>query len=236
VLFYVALKRMESRQWNFSKESFRQYAMDKLSLMHKLNLPAKDEIHLLIGSITSRSFCGTAQALRSRSVDEFLEEMHGITAVMADAERKAGPGQKTEKMRDKSCKTCVEKDTQRISVEPKKLPVSCAKRRATTSPKADKKQTRMQPSTVGAVTAVTDAEPEIIGFVSQTKNSNVLTMDGSPICINMLNREKCSLLAIIDTGSPVSFITPNMIQDHFGKSCENLRPSINGPTSNGLTQ
>jgi len=55
----------------------------------------------------------------------------------------------------------------------------------------------MQPSTVGAVTAVAEADPEIIGFVSQT-NSNILTIDGSPIHVNMFNQEKCSLLAMID--------------------------------------
>jgi len=35
ILFHVALQKVEARRWNFSKESFREYAEDKLALMHR---------------------------------------------------------------------------------------------------------------------------------------------------------------------------------------------------------
>lgn len=37
----------EGQEWNLHKETFDQYAIDKLALMHKLELPVKDTIHLL---------------------------------------------------------------------------------------------------------------------------------------------------------------------------------------------
>jgi len=70
VLFHVALQRIEARKWNFSKESFQEYAMDKLALMYQLDLPMSDTIHLLIGGIACRSLRGTASTLKVDSVCE----------------------------------------------------------------------------------------------------------------------------------------------------------------------
>lgn len=39
ILFHVAIQRIETRKWNYTKETFLEYSMDKLVLMHSLNLP-----------------------------------------------------------------------------------------------------------------------------------------------------------------------------------------------------
>ncbi|XP_024880065.1 uncharacterized protein LOC112459926, partial [Temnothorax curvispinosus] len=88
ILFHVAMQKVEARRWNFPKEQFQDYTMDKLVLMKNLNLPEEDAIHLLINGIGSRSLREAAAVLHCATVDEFLEEMHRITSVSAEPTRK----------------------------------------------------------------------------------------------------------------------------------------------------
>ncbi|XP_024881129.1 uncharacterized protein LOC112460599, partial [Temnothorax curvispinosus] len=88
ILFHVAMQKVEARRWNFPKEQFQDYAMDKLELMKNLNLPEEDAIHLLINGIGSRSLRETAAAFHCATVEEFLEEMQRITSVSAEPTRK----------------------------------------------------------------------------------------------------------------------------------------------------
>jgi len=39
VSFTTPIQKIEARRWSPSKESFDQYAIDKLALTHRLNLP-----------------------------------------------------------------------------------------------------------------------------------------------------------------------------------------------------
>lgn len=48
ISFYVAMQNIETRKWAYSKESFDQYAIDKLTLIHRLKLPTADMINLLV--------------------------------------------------------------------------------------------------------------------------------------------------------------------------------------------
>lgn len=38
LLFHVALQKIKAQKWNFAKETFHEYALQKLMLMHSLNL------------------------------------------------------------------------------------------------------------------------------------------------------------------------------------------------------
>lgn len=76
------------------KESFHEYAMDKLVLMKNLNLPERDSIHLLINDIGSRSTRELAAALKVYTVDDFLEEMYRITTASGEALKKSPPCEK----------------------------------------------------------------------------------------------------------------------------------------------
>lgn len=82
------MQRIEARKWNPSKESFDQYAIDKLVLIHRLDIPTADTINLIIGGITQHSLRATALALTTQSVDQFLEVMRRITFGISDQEKK----------------------------------------------------------------------------------------------------------------------------------------------------
>lgn len=89
VMFHVILQKVEARKWNFIKETFHNYAMDKLILMKNLKLPERDAIHLLINGIGSRSLRELAAVLKVSTIDEFLEEMHRITSASNEISKKS---------------------------------------------------------------------------------------------------------------------------------------------------
>lgn len=88
ISFTAAMQRIESRKWNASKESFDQYAIDKLTLIHRLDLPSTDTINLIIGGIQHSSLRATALTLTIQSVDQFLEAMRRITYGVGEFEKK----------------------------------------------------------------------------------------------------------------------------------------------------
>jgi len=47
------MQKVEARRWIFTKESFSDYAMDKLALLASLRLQDEDSIQLLINGISS---------------------------------------------------------------------------------------------------------------------------------------------------------------------------------------
>jgi hypothetical protein len=83
----AAMQKIEARRWNSAKESFNQYASEKLTLIHCLNLPEDDVINLLIGGITQTSLRATALALSTSSVEQFLDAMRRITFIVEECER-----------------------------------------------------------------------------------------------------------------------------------------------------
>ncbi|KMQ88259.1 hypothetical protein RF55_12282, partial [Lasius niger] len=89
ILFHVALQKVEARKWSFLKESFHDYAMDKLILMKNLGLADQDSIHLLINGIGSRSLRKLAASLRVDTIDDFLEKMHSITSASGESQKRS---------------------------------------------------------------------------------------------------------------------------------------------------
>lgn len=111
VPFYVAMRKIETRKWIHSKELFHEYALDKLALMHALELPTKDAIQLLISGIMSSSLRGTAASLKVDSIDQFLEEMHHVAVAASDPDRgdQDKKNVKLTKGKEMTCKTCGRK-------------------------------------------------------------------------------------------------------------------------------
>jgi len=70
------MQKVESRKCIFSKESFSDYAMDKLALMAPLKISEKNSIQLLINGISSLAIKVTVASLRINSIDEFLRDIH----------------------------------------------------------------------------------------------------------------------------------------------------------------
>jgi len=83
--------------------------MDKIALLHRLELPETNVIHFLIRGIASRLLRATASALKVDSIDLFLDEMHRITLATADSEKKPVNDYIQEKSKDLAYKGCGKK-------------------------------------------------------------------------------------------------------------------------------
>jgi len=103
------MQKAESRKWSASKETFDKYAIDKLALLHQLNLPESDTIHLLISGINQSSLRATALSVANESLDSFLEKMRCITEGLSDGEKKLFPIQSANKSTELMCRNCGKK-------------------------------------------------------------------------------------------------------------------------------
>ncbi|KMQ84611.1 hypothetical protein RF55_17460, partial [Lasius niger] len=86
--FFRAMQKIEARKWLPTKETFDDYAIEKLTLMHRLDLPESDRIQLLVSGIQQLSLRATALSLTAVSVDSFLERMRTITQGTAEVEKR----------------------------------------------------------------------------------------------------------------------------------------------------
>lgn len=95
---------------SLSKESFDQYAIDKIALMHQLNLPEKDMINLLVGGIIHNSVRITTLSVRADTIEAFLDQMRQITEGLSNLEKKPQfTSAKQQKQKDDSCRNCGRK-------------------------------------------------------------------------------------------------------------------------------
>lgn len=96
--------------WNLHKETFNQYAIDKLVLMHRLELPVKNTIHLLVGGIRlilQNTLRITALSVKADNVESFLDQMRTIAEGFAELERRAPTNfGKPAKPREDLCRNC----------------------------------------------------------------------------------------------------------------------------------
>lgn len=73
------MQKIEARKWRQNKETFDQYAIEKMTLMHQLNLSESDHVQLLIGGITQGSMRITTLSIAATTVDAFLKKMRYIS-------------------------------------------------------------------------------------------------------------------------------------------------------------
>jgi hypothetical protein len=130
ILFTVAMQKIEASRLNSSKESFDKYAIDKLALIHRLNLPKANVINLLIGGISQTVLCTTALTLSMSSVDQFLEDMRKITHGIGDLDKKMASTSKN-KFKDVTCRGCGKRGHIQRDCKGADQFVSTASRRAT---------------------------------------------------------------------------------------------------------
>ncbi|XP_026826214.1 uncharacterized protein LOC113562106 [Ooceraea biroi] len=109
--FYRAMQRIEARKWLVNKESFDKYAIEKLAMIRRLNLPPNDTIHLLIGGISSSSLRATALSIPANTVEDFMSQMRHITEGYQEAERKSigAVSQGNKPNKDNICRNCNKK-------------------------------------------------------------------------------------------------------------------------------
>lgn len=87
--FYAAMQKIEARKWNHVSETFDQYTIDKLTLIHQVDLPESDTINLLIGGIIKSSLRATALSMTVTSVNVFLDKMRQLMLGVSDLEKKS---------------------------------------------------------------------------------------------------------------------------------------------------
>lgn len=218
VSFTAAMQKIEARRWAPGKESFDQYSIDKLALIHRLNLSMPDAINLIINGIPQLSLRATALTLPTNSLDKFLEAMRRITAGMGDLEKKSpqyqNKGGRVKDTNHRTGDTKGQKDTSQGTCNYCKKKghwkAECLllkrkeKTAPTSSPTAAKAETSSSHPTAAAV-AETVPRSEAVKF----------NLSSPLIVVTDFNDNPCHLSALMDTGSPVSFVSLKILNKFF---------------------
>jgi len=248
VPFYRAMQRVEARTWCPNKESFDDYAIEKLALIHQLELPVKDTINLLTGGIQHPTLRATALSLGSTSVEDYLDSMRHITAGVADLERRRpfqGIAAQQTRTPQGSCRNCGKSGHIHLNCraeptcfyckKPGHRQYECPAKQGSTASTRGAKVYPKTPSVAAAVTSEDEATAS--EDVAVAMESGVTLKIGSPlVTISTFCNQNCKLVALVDTGSPVSFVK-NTVYARFCKgykyklkpSSRNLRNLCNKP-------
>lgn len=208
VPFYVAMREVETRVWLSHKEPFRQYALDKLALMHPLNLHIADQINLLIGGITSQTIRAIALSLKVEAVEQFLEIMHPITEDVAELEKRAPAINRSAPTCDLSCRNCSKRDhTHRDCRNPDITCFYCKAKghKSYQCPRLSRGGERTTAAGGPRAAGGSSAAGSMIAAIQQ-ENEDKLIVNNVCVSVENFNGVKCKLRAMIDTGSPISFV------------------------------
>ncbi|XP_026831412.1 uncharacterized protein LOC113563672 [Ooceraea biroi] len=107
--FFKAMQKAENRKCNMQRETFDKYAIDKLELIHRMELPERDAIQLIIGGIPQSSLRATALSVTAESLEIFLDKIRKITEGVTDYERKNQAAASTPKAKGEPCRNCGRK-------------------------------------------------------------------------------------------------------------------------------
>lgn len=105
--FHEVMQKVEARKWNQSKETFDQYVIDKLALMHRLQMSEQDTIQLLIDGINQNALKAAALSVQTDSLNVFMDRMRHVTQEVADTEEKII--NTPTKAKDNTCRNCGKK-------------------------------------------------------------------------------------------------------------------------------
>ncbi|KMQ90234.1 retrovirus-like pol polyprotein, partial [Lasius niger] len=234
VLFHVAIQKAEARKWLFMKETFHDYAMDKLVLLRNLGLKDKDTIHLLINGIGSRSLRELASTLRVSSVDEFLEEMHNITSASGESQKKfqsfspkiqstkpvpSSSNKEASQQKEIFCVYCRAKGHTRDE---------CPKLKKKDNPSSSRFPNKTPPVAVveqQEVAASSTSSSSVVAVVSEVPGRKIEINDSKLKVVSINNRE-CSMWALLDTGSPISLICPSAFKKIFNSDFLSLNSNV----------
>jgi len=192
--------------------------------MQKLDLSVKDRIHLLISGIPIGSLRATALTFQCGSVEDFLEKIRPVTDGMLENEKKSQHPSGSAKLRHREdlCKNCGKKGH---SHKECKNDVTCFLCKAKGHRQFDCPKTKKRTPTrvLAAVSSATlqvaagvsaEDTPEIAAAVTERTEAVVLKTNGPTVRISRIADQTCELEALIDTGSPVSFIKASACENH----------------------
>lgn len=213
VSFTVSMQRIEARRWNPSRESFDRYAIDKLALIHQLDLLPADSINLIINGIPQHSLRATALSLHTNEIDEFLDAMRRITFGMGEQERKnPHPVQKGSKSKDTAQKGSDDK-AQRDKADT--VCNYCKKKGHWKADCLSLKRKERAAATTTSPTATAKASSPSQSTAAAVAESDKLYLAAPLIRVTNLNNCICDLNALMDTGSPVTFISLTNFNKYF---------------------
>lgn len=227
--FHVLMQKVEARKWNFPKETFQDYALQKMKLMNNLQMPEHDRIQLIINGINSLSLRSTAAAISTNSMDNFLEQMGRITSAYGVIAKKSSlpPAKKD---RTKSLAHSAEATQHSVKSSSAVICVYCKAKSHVKSEcyKLRKKEQLANAASSSAVTPETvpetqRANPSHVGCIFDD-TPRTLKISNSIVEIHAINGSKCSMFALIDTGSPVSFMLSSVHKLFFGQNVSYDKP------------
>ncbi|KYN17400.1 hypothetical protein ALC57_10313 [Trachymyrmex cornetzi] len=251
ILYHVAIQKVESRKWNYTKETFLEYAMEKITLMHNLELSQESTIHLLISGIGSRSLRELATSLKAVSVDEFLDSMHQIASVSFEHDKRSDT--KTPRAKDAVYKPRIKAAASGNQSEKGGTAIICTfcKIPGHERDKCFKLQRRKEQSTqqassapassssatvpVATVTADESADDDdaLIAHV-QASGKNIF-IQNLALKVSSINNTVCNLRTLVDTGSPISFIKHSIVKKFFYNTrISNSVPKVTYRALNGI--
>jgi len=209
VPFCKAMARIEARSWSPNKETFDEYAIDKMALMQQLDLPVPDVINLLAGGISQPTLRATALSLRSATVEQFIEAMRHITSGIFDGDRKRPIPTISDKQPTSVCRNCGKKGHNHQACRAQlvcfycKVPghrqFDCLNKKSGGTPGP---RTQPKPSTVAAAVAE-DVEAASPSEVAEVREPGTTLEIASPLIrISTFCGQICKLVALVDTGSP----------------------------------
>ncbi|KYN07953.1 hypothetical protein ALC62_01072 [Cyphomyrmex costatus] len=237
ISFTSAMQKIEARRWNCVKESFDQYAIDKLVMVHRLNLPQSDIINLLIGGIMKSSLRATALTLNTDTVEEFLEKMRLITTGISDLEKKETAPRKTQQPVNKKTKNqhkeqsggSAKQDTQSLCFYCKKPGHRIGecyklkrKNELTGGSSSSSSPTGTSAPKQLTTAAVAQSTQENTAAVVLSTFSDCLQISKSVIHVTSLDNNNCSLKALVDTGSPITLIPLKTFNKFINVSLDSL--------------
>jgi len=175
-------------------------------------LPDEDSIQLLINGISSLAIKATAASLKIDSFHEFLRDMQHITATCNDVVKKSPTTFRKNKSKNQSRPGSPKSDQKkklfcfycRVRNHIKEDCFKLKRKEQPTNSTQIKKN--MPPSTVASVSESPENSDDTIAFVD-TDDSKKIVTNNTILKISKIDTSICNLVALLDTGSPISFIS-----------------------------
>jgi len=218
--FYESMQKIEARKWYSHKETFDQYVLAKLALMHGLTLPVRDMIHLLIGGIVSAPIRATALSLASETIKDFLDKMQTIAEGCAETNRKIVD---TNKVKVKPCRNCGGSGHLHKDCRNESKCFYCKKPGHRQYDCLVMKRERSEPADPIANVVPRTSRPSKRSLSSRN-DMGKLELDDS-VQMDSIDDRKCNLVALVDTGSSVSFIKYCVYLSYWKYFAHKLRPT-----------
>lgn len=224
ISFCTAMQKIETRKWNCFKESFDQYAIDKLALIHRLNLPTPNVINLLVRGIMKSSFRATALTLSTDSLDQFLERMKQITEGIGELEKRSAIQHKMNKA-ELTCKNCRKDHHQRECREEVCFYCKGKRHRIVDCPKRKRRKNSTAHRAVEfSHVPINRNQAAKLSIAVAVEPSEELQIRNPIVRVISVESKSCNSNALIDTGSPISFISVNSFYKHINSSLKILEP------------